>query len=216
MKKKTVLFDIDYTLFNTEEYRKNLYSTLSSNLGYDKNTLDTIGHEIYEVVKKEQGYFDPKIFSEQLAFKIGKKEDAATIKEAIWDTKHFSNNLYEETGEILKILSKRATIGIFSQGYDEFQRAKLLAIKDFFQQEHIHITLNKHTSLPTLFKQYKENSLYLVDDALDVLHTAKKLRNDITVIWVKRGKYAKLQSPIEGFVPDAIIETLHELLDTIV
>lgn len=153
-KQKIVLFDIDYTLFDTDSFKK-------TNL-----------------------------------------------------QKH---SVYDEVYDVLNQVSKKARLGIFSEGELEFQKEKLTKtkIKQYFKQKHTHIVEEKDTKLAEILLRYKDNRLFLVDDKLTILYKAKKLMPSIFTIWIKRGIYAKSQKPIDNFSPDATIENLKQVVTII-
>lgn len=150
MRKKIVIFDIDYTLFNTDAFKQ-------SNL-----TLHT---------------------------------------------------LYSEVVSTLSSLQTIASLGILSEGDIELQNKKLTKtnIAHFFLKDHVHITLDKSLSLESFLKKYKDYNLFLVDDRLSILFEAKQKRPDLFTVWVKRGRYAKNQKPIDDFTPDATVSDLTKL-----
>lgn len=209
--KKVILFDIDYTLFDTAAFRERLFNSILGVLE-QKASLSGNLQVMYDEVSKELGYFNPKVFSEKLAKKIKREDDAKIIKEAIFAEENFKGGLYKESLNVLEQLSKIAIIGIFSRGHSEFQKKKIDAITHLLDTKHIHIIVDKHVSLPKIIKRYKNENLYLVDDALDVLYAAWKLKNEIVTIWVKRGRFALDQKPIAGFKPSAIVENLEEVM----
>lgn len=212
---KVVLFDIDYTLFDTERLRKNLYERLADVLGLTKEEIEEIGQRIYEEITSPTGYFNPEYFVKEMAKRVNREEKKRDIEQTIWDKRNFEGNFYKETEKVLKALSGFCKVGIFSKGYDRFQRAKLTAIAHFLEKEHVHITVSKHSMLPGLLMRYKKSKLYLVDDAIDVLAAAKKLNDHVFVIWVKRGKYAKAQKQTAGFTPDAQVLDLRAVVDIV-
>lgn len=154
MQKKVVLFDIDYTLFNTTLY----------------------------------------------------KSSALT-----------SFEIYEEVIEVLTEVGEMALIGIFSEGELDHQLSKLIKtdIKQHFQDEHIHIFTRKLDALMDMLLQYKDRTLYVVDDRLDVLQGIKEADSAIFTIWIKRGEHAELLSEIMGFKPDAEVLNLREIVQII-
>jgi len=204
---KIALFDIDYTLFNTKRFRFRLYNGVGAVL--QKKQGKKLSQKVYADIREELDYFDSRMFVQKLSQHVPKKEDAKHIEEALWSKKNFYEGLYAETKNTLKKLLERGIpIGIFSKGETRFQRAKLISIEDLLTEEHIHITLNKHTSLPKLIDKYKGKRIFLIDDALDVLYKAHELDPSIFTIWVKRGKFAKKQEPIFGFTPNATVLNL--------
>lgn len=213
--KKIILFDIDYTLFDTALFREKLYKSIANALGYDLKKSSKDIDDMYDEIRTERGYFQPKIFSLQLARKLGREKDAQLIEKAIFAKDNFKNCLYKESIITIEKLSKIASVGIFSKGYNSFQRNKIEVLKNILDNKSIHIFVRKRKSLPKIIEKYKDFKLYIVDDALNVLFEAWKLGKDVVTIWVKRGIYAKKQKPIENFTPDAIIENLGELISII-
>ena len=215
-KKKVVLFDIDYTLFDTELLRKKMYEAVFNTLPSTGKRNKNIVSKIYKEVVEESGYFKPSEFIGKVVKKLGSEFYREKLRKAIWDSSNFKGNLYSETITNLEEVAKKATIGIFSKGYSKrWQKTKLKPFIHLLKNEHIHITINKYTTLPLLLKKYSNTQLYMVDDALPVLREAKKLNGSIIAIWVKRGMYAKMQAPIEGFYPDAIIGDLNGLISIV-
>ena len=122
--------------------------------------------------------------------------------------------MYKETKQVLNLLSrnKLLRIGIFSTGYDRFQRKKIKEIEDFLHKEHIYIFVFKDRELSNIIKRYKTHSLYLIDDHLGILYMAKRVKKKVFTIWVKRGRFAENQKNIPKFEPDAVIENLSEVV----
>lgn len=200
-----VLFDIDFTLFDTEKFLGIIYRRLAAKFKSSPNQIKKIVTEIRE----EQGRFNFAIFLRKLTqkFKINKN----IIEKFFYDEDALKRCLYDETKEVLEAVSKVALLGIFSQGFSRFQKAKLLTLENLLERPHIHITLSKHMTLPKIVSSYKSKKLYMIDDALDVLHRAKKLNQNIFTIWVRRGRFASRQKPIPGFKPDAEVENLKSI-----
>lgn len=211
MKQKVVLFDIDYTLFDTERFRKKLYQALSDVLQRGDVYTKRLAQDIYEEIRKETGYFEPTAFVRKLFAQLKTDQDRNDVRKAIWNRQNFRECIYEETSSVVDKLSRVALVGIFSKGYNAFQRAKLSTIQHLLDDQHIHITVDKSITLPEIVKKYEQMKLYLVDDALDVLHIAKQMDKHIFTIWVKRGRFAKAQEPIAGFTPDAIVKDLRAI-----
>lgn len=126
--------------------------------------------------------------------------------------------VFDEVPRVLNELAPVGTLGILSQGETSFQMKKLqqTGILYHFAKENIHITPDKITLLKTVFDEYKTyDAIYFVDDKLDVLHVAQKYLPVLKTIWIKRGRYAKAQKPIKGFVPDLTVENLQKIVPVI-
>ena len=145
------------------------------------------------------------------------------IDYTLFDTAFFKESglsehkIYEEVIEVLESLSKIARLGIFSKGKTEFQKIKLekTGMMKFFKDYDIHIFDDKDANLINVLGKYKDSKLFLVDDKLEILYSAKKHMSKVFTIWVKRGPFAKIQEPISGFKPDAEIMNLQEIVSII-
>lgn len=130
------------------------------------------------------------------------------------DLKHFE--LYKEVHAELEMLSQVATLGILSLGTIAFQKKKLSEtnITSYFLEEHTHIVEFKRSDVfAEILSKYKgKGKVFFVEDRLDALREAKKADPTITVIWMKRGRYADSQKSHIDFKPDYTISSLAELL----
>lgn len=142
------------------------------------------------------------------------------IDYTMFDTQTFKDSqlrkysLYDEVMLVLEQLSKIAELGIISKGESEFQKTKLreTGITQFFKEKNLHISFDKDANLIQILGKYSDSKIFLVDDRLEVLCSAKKHRVQVFVIWIKRGWFAENQKPIPGFKPDAEVENLSEVV----
>lgn len=145
------------------------------------------------------------------------------IDYTLFDCDNFKNsNLkdyknYDETGKVLKDLSKKNDLGIFSEGEKDLQEKKLekTGIKKYFNRNNIYMLQGKSLSIKKIFKKYKNDSVFLIDDKLTILNEVKILCPFVFTVWVKRGIYAQKQESIKGFIPDAQVTDLNELKNII-
>jgi FMN phosphatase YigB (HAD superfamily) len=142
------------------------------------------------------------------------------IDYTLFDTKTFKDSsltkyaLYDEILAVLPSLAKFAQLGIFSKGEDAFQNAKLkeTGIKEFFQQENVHVFKDKDANLKKVIEQYKDFEIYLIDDKLVTLYNAKTNTPSVFTVWIKRGPFAEDESLLNNFSPDAIVVSLKEII----
>ena len=213
---KIVLFDIDYTIFNAKNYRDVFQEALYKELGqgFSKEDFIKVADETYTETKNQTGHFDPELLIETLAKKINKTLDIKRLTNLVINDSFVQSSIYEESVEVFTELSKdpSLTLGIFSAGRIELQRAKIIAIEEFLHKEHVHIfEYKKLHALPELLNRYKDDRLYIVDDILSILSEAKKIYNSVTTIWIRRGMYKDTQA--DNFEPDFTIENLREMID---
>ncbi len=136
--------------------------------------------------------------------------DTQTFK----DSKLTKYTSYGEVISVLENLSKIAELGIFSKGESEFQKTKLekTGMAKFFKEENVHIFIDKDVNLINVLENYKNSKIFLIDDKLEILYSAKKCMEQVFTIWVKRGWFAENQNPIKGFKSDAEVENLSEVV----
>lgn len=213
---KIILFDIDYTLFNPQNYRQRIFDLLAYKLKHvDANILDSLENIYFK--SKQNGIFIPVIFLQKLIKALGVSISPRSLFHLLWNKKIFADSLYKETKEVLNQLSKdkKLTIGILSQGYVPFQKKKIEAIKELLHKNHIHIFLNKEKGFKIISQKYKGSKLFYVDDILEFLKKAKEIDKNIITIWIKRGGFINKAKEIEDFKPDAIIDNLEEVIDIV-
>lgn len=216
MKKKLILFDIDFTLFDARKYRDEFVLRLKEKIGYKGKNFPLLAEKSYITSKQRVGYFDPESFIEELLLLTKSNKNKDELIEIILDENLINAYLYLDSVEILGIISKQKDIiiGIFSAGKISLQRPKIKTIEHFLNQEHINIfEFYKGDALPKLIQDYKDYEIYLVDDIQDILVKAKKLRQDVTTIWIQRKGYARDRNPVANFNPDYIIKSLKEVLN---
>ena len=142
------------------------------------------------------------------------------IDYTLFDTAHFKSSglsefrLYDEVIPVLETLGRSHDLGIFSEGQEELQKAKLVQtmIDMHFKLDHRHIVVKKLDSLDSIFTSYASKEVSLVDDKLEILKEVNEKYPSIQTIWVKRGPYALKAPSLPGFAPDATVTTLKELL----
>jgi len=142
------------------------------------------------------------------------------IDYTLFDTKTFKDSnltkfaLYKEILPVLKSLATTAELGIFSKGEDSSQNVKLqeTGIGNFFQQENVHVFEDKDENLKSVLDKYKNLKIYIVDDRLATLYSARAINSSVFTIWIKRGPFAQDETLLSNFSPDATINNLEEVL----
>lgn len=140
--------------------------------------------------------------------------DDTMFNTALFKESNFSQNkAYDDVIRALENLNTLAILGIFSKGEIQFQKAKLekTDLFKFFNENNVHIFDDKNVNLRQVVAKYSNSKIFLIDDRLEVLCSAKKNVNDIFTIWMKRGRYVN-QEKITGFAPDSQVENLMEVV----
>lgn len=119
---------------------------------------------------------------------------------------------YPEVKLLLSTLSKKARLGIFSEGELNFQKEKLrkLGILQYFELDSVFIFENKQEHVAEIFGSMDDNT-YVVDDKKEVLNMIHEINKAIKTIWMKRGVYA--QHSKSDYIPDYEISNLTDVID---
>lgn len=216
MNKQTViLFDIDYTLFDTTKFKDIIAKRLlgDSKISTDDffKTLDTAYYK-----SRKNGHFEPSLFASSLRENFQTSLTDKEIETTWYDPTILANCLYPETITTMQSLQKMdIVLGVFSTGNEDFQLAKISLLTDFLDKRHIHIFSDKEEQVTEMVELYRDNKLFLVDDFVEVLKSTKDHNPDVVAVWMKRGKFAEKAIVPEGFEPDAVITSLSELLSLV-
>ena len=215
MKQKIILFDIDYTLFDVGYFDKHFHKKLSEMLLIDEDLIKKLSVDIIVELIGREHFLDINKYLKTLLPKLEKEKYKPQIENLLFKTPFFRNGFYSEVESVLKTLKKIARLGIFSQGDERFQGAKIQhsGFKDLFEKELIYIIKpRKLDHLPFLKNKHQNEKLFLVDDKPNIICEVKKQMSSIFTVWIKRGKYAEAQKDILGFSPDATITNLREMV----
>lgn len=218
MEKKLIFIDIDNTMYDSSQYRSKMFKKIGEQFAKEGITNgETVAHAVYESFRAEGlGFFDPEKFVELCIAKTGaKKTKPADISAIIYSPEMLKGNFYAEVQDVLVRLSKIGTLGIYSQGIHSLQKAKIDEILHFFHADLIFVVRSKKETAGDIFKEFPDAKIYFIDDALPILQKVKSGHTNVFTIWIQRGRYAAVQQPIEGFVPDAIIDDLSKAAEII-
>lgn len=199
MKTSILLFDIDSTLFDTDCYNRKVTQFICDYFHLDKNSIFQFDKQYRENIKSVIG-INIKDYSEQL----GKQFSLSCEKvfNLIINSKNlYVYSLYKDTLPALSLLSKKYTLGVFSQGYVSFQMNKLtkMGILPFFDEKHIYIF--PHKIHKDNIKLIPKNAA-IIDDKLSVVETIAPY---LPAILINRGR------ALHSYKPS--IKKLTEIID---
>lgn len=215
--KKLVLFDIDYTIFDTDAYRDIFYPRLAAAIGIeDKNEFWELAKKARAYTDKTVGYYKPEVYLTYLVDHAQKNTDLATLEAIFWNTEIFTACLEKGVIDVVKTLVQHnIEVGILSTGDMQHQRKKVEQIHALLGEKHIHIFNNKITELPNVLAKYTDYQVFIIDDLPLVLATAKKSVPNVMTIWRKRDKVYESTDAVEGFVPDLAVSHVTDALNFI-
>lgn len=215
--KKIVLFDIDYTLFDTDSFRLILYEQLADKLGFsDIQEFYKLTIQAEEETKRQLGYYRRDIFLEILKRHAKHKVPFEELQELYQNQSLYTNTLYQDAREVLqKLTADNIHINILSTGYKEFQMMKIASLNEFLPVDSLHIFENKLPHLSDVLSHYQGYNIYIVDDFIDILKEAKSIHPAVTTILITRQKKFEDNFGSRDFIPDYQVKSLTEILPII-
>ena len=213
MKNNLILFDIDYTLFDTSFYRDEVAKVLKNKLPEfsEEQLRTTVEQTYYEI--RQHGNFSPRFFAEIFTHDKGHNLSVEEVEAIWWDPKILQGAIFPEVVEVLKKLKEvpNTILGVFSTGHEKLQMEKIDPLLPYFDNKEIHIFETKDSHIEEVFQKHTEDTIFIIDDVLWVLEQAKEVNNSVVTIWMKRGLHAEKTS-VSTFTPDKTIENLSGLL----
>jgi len=205
MKKPIILFDIDFTLVDTDKLRSLTSLALIKFLKVARKDYETVS-EKYAKGLKNYTDFNSKQYLKCLSSEFGKNVNS--LGKVFYNPKFYRQSLFTETVSVLeKLFKKEIKLGIFSEGFKNFQRKKLKnsGILKFFDRQNLFIFRRKARKSSVI--ALPKNSI-IVDDNLAVLEEIDELNNSkkIKLVWLNR-KTKKIHKKIKT------IFSLEEILE---
>ncbi len=212
-KKKIILFDIDYTLFDTDKFRDITYPQLMNLL--EQEDTEKYHQKVMEVEREliVRGGYEPVGFAHTLSEALRILPKHHQLEQLFYNATLYETCLYPEDRTVLEKLSERkdCVLGIVSRGEDSFQRRKIQAIKSFFSDDNIFISLTKVDLINKILNQFEGLQIFVIDDSAPFLHEFKKTDKSVFVILVEKENRYERKPVGEGFIPDFTISSLGEI-----
>ena len=216
-KPKIVLFDIDYTLFDTSVFKETINKKIKDKVGNNRlKNLDKKINNIFLKSREEAGYFNPRHFVSMINAEFKINLPLSFLDRNLGDESLYEN-LYNDVKDVLEKLSRESNlfIGVFSAGDIKFQKSKIKLIRHLFHKDHIHIFLNKEFEVKKTIDKYKNHKLFIIDDWLNILEKSKKMNKSVITIWIKRkGNEFRKKNEIK-FIPDYELSDLRRVVSII-
>lgn len=176
-----ILFDIDKTLHSTDEFKKLYQAHILENIFSDQTKFEE-SKKNYDISLKKRTFYHPRGLTKQLEKDLGISKHV--FRNAYYKKQHFENALFSEAKEVLEKIGASNVLGVFTEGYKDFQTRKLKhgKILHYFNHQHLYIFFNKRTK--RVLNLIPKNAV-IIDDKPEVIEVLLK-RADLTVIWLNR------------------------------
>lgn len=201
MNRRIILFDFDKTISDTNGFVEKFSTALYKQFNIPQETLLALLNK-YKMTLDSTTDFRPEIFSQTISENTG--VDIDLILKHIFDSKNFP--VFEEVKHVLIELSVHNRLGIFSEGFDDWQKKKikLSGIWDFFDPSLMIIERRKLS--PESIKRIPDKAI-VIDDKKEVVETLASARPDLKLVWINRRNDEKIETTQIG-----TIKNLDELL----
>jgi phosphoglycolate phosphatase-like HAD superfamily hydrolase len=194
-----ILFDIDGTLFNPQEFGRLIRAEFLKILKVPEEELIRANADYYARLKSSTD-LNPHDLAAHIASEFG--VPAQDLDSIFWQNERiYQEALYPETIEVLKKISQANVLGVFSEGNEELQVRKLNAsnIAQFFNKNYLFIH-NRKISPETM--SALPEGVTIIDNKHDI---AAELARICNVVWINRINEEK----------DPNIKTIHSLSELI-
>ena len=183
-----ILFDIDFTLLDTEHLRNTIQNNrLPTLFGVSFQEIRSFTDQYLSALDSSIE-FCPRMYARLLSNRLDKTKEKAALDIFLNNPKDFRAALYPEIAPVLEELCKKHRLGIFSEGDREFQKAKLekSEIRKFFDPDLIFIFPTKGDKLDYIWEKVKnrQSPVLIVDDNLE--HITKISKTQFTPLLIDR------------------------------
>ncbi|MFA5749959.1 MAG: HAD hydrolase-like protein [Candidatus Shapirobacteria bacterium] len=186
--KGVILFDIDNTLIDTKKLSFLAYTDIAEQTGLSLEKIIKIKNKYKSTLEKNTDFYPDDLIN-FLEKKTGQKIDNS------FDKKDFYlESLFEGTVDILKKLQKTNKLGIYSEGFTDYQTKKLefSGIIDFFDKDLIFI---KRRKLDKDSLNEIPDGATVIDDNPKVIKKIRKIKR-IKTVWFNK-KISKGMEEVE-------------------
>lgn len=185
MDKKVILFDIDRTLFDVENYAQQTDEQILSVLSeFDSNLVLEIENEYLNSLSNPREFI-PEDLINSLCKRLNANKYSELL-EVFFDKKYsylYTQNVYPEAKDVLKMLSQEYRLGIFSEATLKFQNHKfeMMGLTGFFEKELVFILTAKDNQkvLPII-----PNGCLIVDDNRSICKFL--IEHGINCVWLNK------------------------------
>ncbi len=201
--------DVDNTLLDNDALKDYLDAQVRAMLGEDEAARFWA---LYEEVRQERDVVDLPLTVRRYAARAGNAAHGPALEQML-ETVSFSDFLYPHTLDVVRHLRDLGTVGILSDGDEEYQPRKiegsgLGAAVD----GQVLIYIHKEDHLDAVMARWPAEHYVLVDDKSRILDTVARLLGDkITTVHVRQGHYGREPWP-PGFQPDIDVASIGDLL----
>lgn len=182
---KIILFDIDYTLIDSDKLRLFAHQEILKQLKISKVEVERATENFSKTLKSSLE-FSPQRYARFLTNYFADSLIEKKATDILNEPAIYQQATYPETIPALKILKQNCSLGIFSEGVRKFQITKitLSGIINYLDRGLIFIYPEKSGVMKSIIR--KIGKVYVIDDNPEHIVELSKI-NGVSPIWLKRG-----------------------------
>lgn len=189
MSKEVMLFDIDGTLIDSKSMADFFCREISRQTGISFDEVIRLRIEYISSLASTTDYHPNDLVN----FISKDKKVEIDASEIFFKTKSiYERYIFGDAVEILNRVKNDYSLGVFSEGFVDYQNQKIGTLIDFFDEDLMIIERRKLS--PESVKKIP-NGATLIDDRKEVIETLANTRPDLNLIWINRKDNEKLNTP---------------------
>jgi FMN phosphatase YigB (HAD superfamily) len=167
---------------------------------------------VYEEVREERDVVDLPLTVRRYAARAGNEAHGESLEHMLVNVP-FSQFIYPRALDVIRYLRSLGTVGILSDGDEEYQPRKIERSGLGTAVDHqVLIYVHKEDHLDEVMARWPAEHYVLVDDKARILYAVARLIGDkVTTVHVRQGHYGREPWP-SGFRPDIDVERIGNLL----
>lgn len=188
--KPVILFDFDYTLYDSFAFIEGKIDFYSQNFALPRDFVKEKEQEAADEIITHYGQFIHEEYAKEVAHLLGIPDRWQEIFDVSLQATLHKNAVYPETEGVLKGLQENFRLGVFSQGDIGLQKTKLekSGLVSFFDPELVLIYEEKIFQIPQIAQTYAV--FCALDDRVEVVEAWSRAGIPL-VIRVRRGVFAE-------------------------
>jgi FMN phosphatase YigB (HAD superfamily) len=191
MKRKIILFDIDFTLSNRDFLVGFGRKSLSDLVGKPILELNPIVEKIIKESSLRFGIFNIYFYSKQISVQLHNSGLEKKMIEVFLKKYPYDAAIYPEVKSVLNELKEKYILGIQTDGQEIFQLKKIKPIRNYFDNKYIFVCKNKQEEIFEKINGIEKNVI-IIDDK--PTYVDKLMHKGVDAFFINRGFWAKKYS----------------------
>lgn len=189
MNKKIILFDIDDTLVDVHPMARKFYQKIADHIGISLEAIITTKEKYSATLERYSDYYPDELLN--FIYDFFEVSSNKRINPFIED-KYYLESLFPEVKPVIEKLKNDYKLGIFSEGFVDYQSRKIQGLTDLLEKDLVFIERRKLS--PESINKIPTGAV-VIDDKRIVIETLASIRPDLSLFWINRQNDEKIETP---------------------